>query len=66
MGLDMHKESIVVALAEAGKRNELREHCKIAHTSGAVKALVAKLARIDHRLASSIESSSSLSAKSAT
>ena len=34
-----------MALAEAGKRNEVREYGKIANTPAAVKALVAKLAR---------------------
>ena len=45
IGLDVHKETIAVALAEAGKRNEVREYGKIANTPAAVKALVAKLAR---------------------
>ena len=42
IGLDVHKETIAVALAEAGKRNEVRECGKIANTPAAVKALVAK------------------------
>jgi hypothetical protein len=48
--LDVHKETIAVALAEAGKRNEVREHGKIANTPTAVNALVAKLARNGHEL----------------
>ena len=32
VGLDVHKDTIAVALAEAGKRGELREHGKIAVT----------------------------------
>jgi transposase len=39
-----------VALAEAGKRNEVRQYGKIANTPAAVKALVAKLARNGHEL----------------
>ena len=46
----MHKETIVVVLAKAGKRNEVRELGKIANTSAAVKTLVAKLARNDYRV----------------
>ena len=30
IGLDVHKEAIAVALAEAGKRNEVRQYGKIA------------------------------------
>ena len=45
IGLDVHKETIAVALAEAGKRSEVREYGKIANTPAAVEALVARLAR---------------------
>ena len=39
IGLDVHKETIAVALAEAGKRNEVREYGKIANTPAAVKTV---------------------------
>ena len=45
IGLDLHKDTIAVAEAEAGKRGEVREHGKVANTSGAVRALAVKLAR---------------------
>jgi transposase len=45
VGLDVHKDTIAVALAEAGKREEVREHGKIANTPAALKALAIKLAR---------------------
>ena len=45
VGLDVHKDTIAVALAEAGKRSEVREYGKIANTLAAVKALAAKIAR---------------------
>jgi len=50
IGLDVHKEAIAVALAEAGKRNEVRQYGKIANTPAAMKALVAKLAHNGHEL----------------
>ena len=37
VGLDVHKDTIAVALAEAGKRGEMREHGKIANTLAALK-----------------------------
>jgi transposase len=45
VGLDVHKDTIAVAVAEAGKREEVREHGKIANTPAALKALAIKLAR---------------------
>ena len=43
VGLDVHKDTIAVALAEAGVRSDVREYGKIANTPTAVKALAAKL-----------------------
>jgi transposase len=50
IGLDVHKETIAVALAEAGERSEVRQYGKIANTPTAVKALAARLARNGHDL----------------
>jgi transposase len=44
VGLDVHKDTIAVALAEAGLRAEVREHGKIPNTPAALKALSVKLA----------------------
>src|SRR4249919_1178759 len=44
VGLDVHKDTIAVALAEAGLRREVREHGKIPNTPTALKALTVKLA----------------------
>ena len=45
VGLDVHKNTIAVALAEPGKRGEVRENGKIANTPAALRTLVAKLTR---------------------
>jgi len=44
VGLDVYKDTIAVALAEAGLREEVREHGKISNTHAALKALTEKLA----------------------
>jgi transposase len=43
VGLDVHKEGIVVAVAEGGLRGEVREYGRIANTAAALKRLVRKL-----------------------
>ena len=43
VGLDVHKDTIVVAVAEDGKRSEVREHGVIANTPAALKKLLGKL-----------------------
>jgi len=45
VGLDVHKDTIAVALAEGGQRAEVREHGKVANTPAALKTLCARLAR---------------------
>jgi hypothetical protein len=50
VGLDVHKDTIAIALAESGKRGEVREHGKIANTPAALKLLAARLARNGHEL----------------
>jgi transposase len=43
VGLDVHKDSIVVAVAEGGIRGEVREYGRIANTAGALDRLMRKL-----------------------
>jgi transposase len=45
VGLDVHKDTIAVALAEAGRRSEVCNYGEIANTPSALKALAAKLSR---------------------
>ena len=44
LGLDVHKDSIVVSLAEGGLRRGMREYGRIPNTPSALKALATKLA----------------------
>jgi transposase len=50
VGLDVHKDTIAVALAEAGGRGDVREYGKVANTPAAVKALAKKLSRVGNAL----------------
>src|SRR5258708_4152101 len=43
IGLDVHKESIVVAVASGGLRSEVREYGRIANTATALNRLLRKL-----------------------
>ena len=43
VGLDVHKESIVVAVAEGGARGEIGEYGRIANTPSALDRLARKL-----------------------
>jgi len=43
VGLDVHKEWLVVAIAEGGGRGEVREYRRIANTTEALERLVRKL-----------------------
>ena len=45
VGLDVHKQTIAVALAESGQRGELREYGRIANTAEELKRLSSKLSR---------------------
>ena len=43
VGLDVHKDGIVVAVADGGLRGEVREHGRIANTAAALDRLIRKL-----------------------
>ncbi len=43
VGLDVHKDTIAVAVAEDGKRSEVREYGEIANTPAALTKLLRKL-----------------------
>src|ERR1700730_8576993 len=50
IGLDVHKNTIAVAVAEAGLRKEVRDYGTIANTPATLKKLIAKLACTGHEL----------------
>jgi transposase len=50
VGLDVHKDTIAVALAEAGAHKDVREYGKVANTATALNALAAKLSRAGSEL----------------
>jgi transposase len=43
VGLDVHKDAVVVAIAEGGIRGEVREYGRIANTATALDRLIRKL-----------------------
>ena len=45
VGLDVHKEAIVVAVAEGGLRGSVREYGRFPNTPSALNRLVRKLGR---------------------
>src|SRR5271167_2568505 len=50
IGLDVHKNTIAVAVTESGLRKEVRDYGTIANTPAALKKLIAKLAGSGHEL----------------
>jgi hypothetical protein len=43
VGLDVHKDAVVVAMAEGGLRGEVREYGRIANTAAALDRLMRRL-----------------------
>src|SRR6478609_898453 len=43
VGLDVHKDAVVVAMAEGGLRGEVREYGRVANTPAALDRLIRKL-----------------------
>ena len=43
VGLDVHKDGIVVTIADSSLRGEIREYSRIANTPAALERLVGKL-----------------------
>ena len=50
IGLDVHKETISVALAEGGERGEARVYGEIANRPDALRKLMSRLAHDSHEL----------------
>ena len=58
VGLDVHKETIAVALTHEGKPGGVREHGKIANTPAALTKLMTKLSQDGRELKSYSEAKS--------
>ena len=54
VGLDVHKDGIVVALAEGSLRGEVREYGRIANTPAALRRLAHKLGQAGRRCGSAM------------
>jgi transposase len=48
VGLDVHKDTIAVALAEGGQRGEVREHWKVGNTPAGLKTLCARFGSLQN------------------